>query len=400
MKKMKKTASKLLTGFAASIITTNLLYADFNTMINYDIVPSEYMEDSDAMIPSIYAMDSDAMILDPSDPFGVAAREYETSKNPSIDYISNGEMLLQNATAMSPGYAESFIRSNKDTIVIGEYTFKKEYIEKTIEIGDTILTVYDIVIVLFAIGSIIVGGGVIAGLITTVFLVGKWAMRNKKLVLETVEKGFDDGLKFAKRVFDKDTGYSNLKNVKKSPDLKQGKGPKKPQSLKQGKGPNDLMESLNSSELPKARRNRNLANKKHDTTGIKFSKKSYPKFKSHYDCKMGYTNSVAKKMVSSMAEIDIRSEHDKLCYNQLFKFAKNNNSVGRKLGLDQKSVLDLKRGKIPRDKNGERKFTFHHNESNPNKMELVDFKIHRSTGHDGGIANAWTKNSTYWKNRL
>ncbi len=170
-------------------------------------------------------------------------------------------------------------------------------------------------------------------------------------------------------------------------------------TLKKGDGPNNLLRDYKISELPKAKRNASLANQKHQVTGVKYNSGAYPKFKADHSFNMGYTNKMNWVMRKTMSQTDIRKEHTRLAWEDLFEFSRNNKKAMAKLGLkgnEGKRILRLlQKGKIPKNSRRNAKGNYdpiwspHHNERNGNLMEMVKFKDHALSGHDGGMTRAW-----------
>ncbi len=398
---IKTILSKMVIGTTAMIISSNLLFAyqlDQNDipLNTYSISATEVPTNTYRLdfkdVPAKYILGSENMSQE--DKFFM--RIAEAQRDPDL----------------------GFIYETKTHLVIGDVTYKKEYIEKSIQIGDTVITVYDVVVTVVAIAGI--ATGVLLREKTTVkasaallwTVVGKWVLRNGKLVFQTVKKGWDEAVDFAKYVKKlvkdtKDLGFTadtkitptrvvSLKPVKFK---KLTEAAQRVKTLKKGDGPNDLLKDIKVSELPKARKNRDLANSKHSETGVKFNSKSYAQFEPDHKFNMGYTNQMNKSMRKTMTKDEIRREHIDMTWDHMFEIARNDSKFLKNLGLKGKEGIrirnELRLGRIPRSLKRNSKGTFdpiwtpHHSEKNGNIMELVNFDIHRLTGHSGGMSTAW-----------
>ncbi len=171
-----------------------------------------------------------------------------------------------------------------------------------------------------------------------------------------------------------------------------------------GKKPTDLMEKVKVAELPSTPINSKYAGTNHPTTDVPYNKKGFPEFKSKYTCNMGYTNAAAKALVLSVPKAKLSGIHINKCKQQLAFNLRTDTAFQQSLknkGLNNSQINELKQGRMPRSPDGTKPaFTFHHNEKNGNILELVDYKTHAGTKHNGGVSTSWDINSLYWKARL
>ena len=110
----------------------------------------------------------------------------------------------------------------------------------------------------------------------------------------------------------------------------------------------------------------NMANKTHPVSGVKFDANGFPIFESEFNM--------------HLEEVDYlksRGTHFSRASKALYDEIQNNSVLASK--FTQKEIDIFKEGGVPK------RFTWHHNQE-VGLMQLVDRKIHRQTGHDGGFS--------------
>ncbi|HDR7393897.1 TPA: HNH endonuclease [Bacillus toyonensis] len=115
-----------------------------------------------------------------------------------------------------------------------------------------------------------------------------------------------------------------------------------------------------------------LAGDKHPVTGVPYDAEGFPIFEAK-----GEVTLKEKDFKRS------RKTHDRICNKDLYEQIMKNPELASK--FTETEIETLKRGKTPEN------HTWHHHQDT-GKMELVDYEIHKDTGHTGGY-RIWGKDS-------
>ncbi len=117
-----------------------------------------------------------------------------------------------------------------------------------------------------------------------------------------------------------------------------------------------------------SQRNEHLAGKKHPVTGVKYDDDGYPVFKAKCEVQLNPEDYCKS-----------RSTHKRRANKAIYERAMKDNTLGSK--FSKKDLALMREGKTPKG------YTWHHHQD-PGRMQLVDKKIHKATGHTGGY-NIW-----------
>lgn len=109
-----------------------------------------------------------------------------------------------------------------------------------------------------------------------------------------------------------------------------------------------------------------LKGQKHPVTGVPYDKDGFPIFESKFETTLNLSD--FKKT---------RTVHFRKCNKKLYEEIKRNPELIEKLKLSKQDLEDLADGQTPYG------YTWHHHQD-PGKMQLVNQKIHKDTGHTGG----------------
>lgn len=113
-----------------------------------------------------------------------------------------------------------------------------------------------------------------------------------------------------------------------------------------------------------------MVNKVHKGTGVKFDKKGFPMFKSHFTVKLERKYNKASREV-----------HFYQCGKILYNKALKNKSFAKKFTNYELKVFS--KGEVPE------RFTWHHHQDK-GVLQLVDYNIHSKVNHVGGFS-IWGK---------
>lgn len=109
-----------------------------------------------------------------------------------------------------------------------------------------------------------------------------------------------------------------------------------------------------------------MVNKVHKTTGVKFDKKGFPIFKSHFTVKL------ERKYHKASREVHFY-QAGRILYNKAMK----NKSFAKKFTKYELKVFS--KGEVPQ------RFTWHHHQDK-GVLQLVDYNIHFKVNHVGGFS--------------
>lgn len=110
----------------------------------------------------------------------------------------------------------------------------------------------------------------------------------------------------------------------------------------------------------------NKAGRKHSVTKVKFDEKGFPKFKSYYTVKLQKED-----------HHKTREQHFYIANKILYKNICSDSRLRKK--FSKREIKVLSQGKTPS------KYTWHHHQD-PGVLQLVEYKIHSKTKHDGGYS--------------